>query len=531
MEDFTKKKMNLASLRTCFMALGFLSFFITVFFALRFIVAAKDTQIELHAPVEVSHRVLFISSNTSLYFTYDSQVSGLQKSLYPNGVEYDVLFMDGNSRGSSTFEMFADYFRARFDSLYRYEAVLVGGDVALRFVMEYQDEIFARMPIIFFCIADYNLACRAAENPYMCGFYENDYLKETIDLATKLFPKRKTLIALHDQTFAGSNDGKIFWSLRDKYPGYIFSELDTSLLSQMDLISLLEEIPPDALLFYLTCYTDKDGNTYSMLSRTSTVVRSSRVPIFRNYVGGEDMGILAGVHMDIENQCMMAGDMVVAILQGKEISMMPLVEQTPSRTSFDYTLGKHYGLDFRLLPENTVFYNRPDTFLNHYGKILPIGIMSFVTMLFLIAYLRAGKLIANAYVRELKASTERLEESQELLVYQAEHDEVLDILNRRTITDWIRSSMTERSVYSVVIIDIDDFKMLNENYGHSMADSILQYLVALLKGLVDEGGWKLARFGGDELIMVIPDESIEMESPVVRQLFSIIRAPIPLGDE
>lgn len=513
------------------MVLALLSFLITGFFTLRFIMTAKEERFEHQAPVEVSHRVLFISSNSSLYFTYDSQASGLQKSLYPNGIEYDVLFMDGNSRGNATFDMFADYFKARYNKLYRYEAVLVGGNEALRFVMEYQDEIFARLPIVFFCISDYNLACRAAKNPYMSGFYENDYLNETINLATSLFPKRKTLIALHDQSSAGSNDSKMFWSLRDKYPGYFFSDLDTSLLSQTDLVSLLESLPSDALLFYLSCYTDKSGNVYSMLSRTSTIVRSSNVPIFRNYEGGEDMGILGGVHMDIENQCMMAGDMVVSILQGTEISSMSLVEQTPSRTSFDYTLGKHYGLDFKLLPEDTVFYNQPDTFINHYGKILPIGIMFFVTMLFLVAYLRVGKFIANVYVKELKASTERLVESQELLVYQAEHDEILDVLNRRTITDWIRSSMTENSVYSVVIIDIDDFKMLNENYGHSMADSILQYLVALLKGIVDEGGWKLARFGGDELIIVIPDENIEMECPIVRQLFSTIRAPIPLGDE
>ena len=59
-----------------------------------------DEDIRVEAPAEVSHRVLFLCSYTPLYFTYDSQAAGIEEVLYPNGVEYDVVYMDAKNFGS-----------------------------------------------------------------------------------------------------------------------------------------------------------------------------------------------------------------------------------------------------------------------------------------------------------------------------------------------------------------------------------------------------------------------------------------------
>ena len=73
----------------------------------------------------------------------------------------------------------------------------------------------------------------------------------------------------------------------------------------------------------MTCYSDKNGNIYSMLSRTATIVNYAKVPIFRNYVGGEDMGIVGGVHNDMERQGELVGFLVCQIIKGKGISEIP----------------------------------------------------------------------------------------------------------------------------------------------------------------------------------------------------------------
>lgn len=525
------KRKTLIFLRNFSLWLSILCLLALLIFFLRFIVTGIDKKEVVKRPVEVYHRVLFISSYDPLYFTYDAQVKGLERSLYPNGIEYDVAYMYSNGRGDTSGDEFFNFMKQRLSKVKKYEAILIGDDTALEFAIKYQEELFPKIPVIFFGINDYELALKASLNPMMSGFYENDYLEETMNLAKALFPDRKTFIGLHDQSVAGKVDISTFWTLRDKYKGYSFVDLDASLLSQSDLVFLLAELPKDSILFYMNCYSDKNQNVYSMLSRTGTVVRSATVPIFRNYVGGEGMGVLGGIHMDVEEQCVKVGEMVNEVLTKGSRPEISLVDYTESRTSFDYSLMKDFNLDFSLLPKDTIFYNKPESFISHYGKIFPPIIMLFITLVVLMFYSKCGKMISMTYIAELKKSQKVLLDSQEQLSYQAEYDEILDVLNRRTITAWLRDTMTDKSIYSIIIIDIDDFKMLNENYGHSLADSILQYVVALLKGMVEEGGWKIARFGGDELLLVIPDELLTMDCQIIRQLFAAIRAPIPLGDE
>lgn len=134
-------------------------------------------------------------------------------------------------------------------------------------------------------------------------------------------------------------------------------------------------------------------------------------------------------------------------------------------------------------------------------------------------------------VNELQSSHDSLVETEEMLRYQAEFDETLDIWTRRKITDWLRENLSEKDTFSILIIDIDNFKMLNDSYGHFLADSILQYLTALLKGMAKDEGWNVARFGGDEFLLYIPNEILTKESENLTRVFELLRAPIPLGDE
>ena len=524
------KRETLVKIRSATLFLSISSLIVAAVFLMQFMISSLEKKEEIQTPVEVLHKVLFLHSYTPLYYTYDAQISGLKKSLYPKGIEYDIIFLNSNEYDDADYSLLASYVKQRMASK-KYEAVLLGDDMALSFAMKYQDELFQNTPMVFFGIGDYNLAANAAKNPFMTGFYETDYLDETVNIATKLFPQNKTLVVLRDESTSGKNDVRMFWELKKKYKDYAFIDLDASLLTQTELIYLLESLPSDSMLFYMSCYSDKKGNTYSILSRTSTVVRAADVPIFRNYIGGENMGILGGIHMDMEAQCVMAGNVLAKILNGEKISSFPLVEKTPSRTAFDYSLMKKYGLDFSLLPDDVVLYNKPANFIDQYGKILPSVLMLVITMSLVIIYSKLGKKIAENFIKELQKSKDDLIEREEELRYQAEYDEVLDIYNRRTITDWLRDTMTDKDVYSVMIIDIDDFKMLNDNYGHSLADSILQYLVAMIRGIGEENNWKIARFGGDEFLIVIPNMQLTMDCETVKSLFEIIRSPIPLGDE
>ncbi len=522
-------------LRNVMLAASLLIIVIAIALLTRFVVDSGHSE-PVKPPKEFNHKVLLINSYTPLYYTHQSQKAGLEKSLYSHGIEYDVIYMDAKHYGSKEdIGDFHDFLKARLQNRDDYEAILIGDDNALQFALNYQDELFADMPIIFFGINDRVFAERGVQTHNMTGFYEKEYLTPTFQLAIKLFPERRNLVAIHDNSQPGWSDYLLFRDICKKTPDYTSMEIDTSKLSYEELTEALENLPEDSILFYMTSYIDKYGNVESVNARTNTLVCHAKVPIFRPYEGGVEDGILGGIYMNFESQCEMAGEVLYRVLNGEDIDSISLNLDTPGVSMFNWQVVKEMKLDTSLFPKDTVFYGKPVSAYERYKHIIPIALLLIfaITLLIVSSYMENKE--GQALNEELRRSIKELKSSQELLLYQNEYDEVLDILNRQSITNFIHTEVLSEDKFSIIIIDIDGFKALNENYGHQVADSILQYLVAVLKELAGNEdkncSWKLARYGGDEFLLFIPDIVLTTTHDIIRKLMNGIHSPIPLGDE
>ena len=498
----------------------------------RFIRDEGVTKIKPISAAEISHKVLYIGSYTPQYFTYAPQKEGLEKILYPRGIEFDTFFMD-TKRYSTVRDKddFREFIQSRLAGRDDYEVIIASDDEALQFVMDNQEEMFKNLPVVFLGINDYELAIRAAQNPLITGFYEDTHLEETLEIALKLFPEKKKIAALHDRSAAGISDLLGCEEFVKEHNNLSLIDLDTTQMGHKELVAKLEELEEDTLLFFMTCYTGSNGESYSIVSRTNTVLKHTNVPIFRNYVGADGMGVLGGVYLDFVEQSEEVALAVADIIEGINVSLIPLATQTPRKVMFDYNLVKNYGVDFSLLPSDTVFVNRPESFMERYGKIMPVAILIILSLVMILISVQISVGIMRVSNAELTDSRNKLAESEEFMRYQTEHDEMLDILNRRTAMEYLHNNTTDEQVYSIVIIDLDGFKELNESYGHAVADSVLQYLVALFKDLGRRNNWLLARFGGDEFLLMIPNEKLTENGETTEKILSTIRSPIPLGDE
>lgn len=120
----------------------------------------------------------------------------------------------------------------------------------------------------------------------------------------------------------------------------------------------------------------------------------------------------------------------------------------------------------------------------------------------LLARLRAGTRILELEDRLLTAQKE--------MQYQATHDSLTGLWNRPAwkkllVAEFERAYRSATSV-AVLMIDLDHFKSVNDNYGHHAGDAILNKIGAVLQSLVrayDHAG----RYGGDEFIVIAPELS------------------------
>lgn len=85
---------------------------------------------------------------------------------------------------------------------------------------------------------------------------------------------------------------------------------------------------------------------------------------------------------------------------------------------------------------------------------------------------------------------------------QANHDRLTGLVNRNYLIEYLQTLQAEADLadYWLAIIDIDDFKGINDTYGHNGGDYVLQKLAELLEE--NCGGMKACRWGGEEFILV-----------------------------
>jgi diguanylate cyclase (GGDEF)-like protein len=100
------------------------------------------------------------------------------------------------------------------------------------------------------------------------------------------------------------------------------------------------------------------------------------------------------------------------------------------------------------------------------------------------------------------------------LVYHSTHDPLTDLPNGRLCEDRLRNALAEAAQannrVTVVYIDVDRFKDVNDLYGHKTGDSYLKLLSSRLRSAVRSVD-TLARVGGDEFMIIVPHKQADVD--------------------
>lgn len=118
------------------------------------------------------------------------------------------------------------------------------------------------------------------------------------------------------------------------------------------------------------------------------------------------------------------------------------------------------------------------------------------------------------------------------------YDPLTRLPNRRLLIDRlnhaIAASVRSDNEGSLLFLDLDHFKILNDTLGHDMGDTLLQQVASRLKSCMREGD-TVARFGGDEFVILLenlnkdPEHAVSETEEVARKVLAVLNQPYQLG--
>ncbi|WP_239615152.1 sensor domain-containing diguanylate cyclase [Cohnella mopanensis] len=94
------------------------------------------------------------------------------------------------------------------------------------------------------------------------------------------------------------------------------------------------------------------------------------------------------------------------------------------------------------------------------------------------------------------------------LSLEAQTDPLTGLFNRRTLDRFVKSWMHQEIAFSLMVMDLDNFKQVNDTYGHDKGDEVLRYLASSLPRLLGNNAI-CCRFGGEEFVVLIPNEQFD----------------------
>ncbi|MEM6500893.1 MAG: CHASE2 domain-containing protein [Cyanobacteria bacterium P01_C01_bin.89] len=224
---------------------------------------------------------------------------------------------------------------------------------------------------------------------------------------------------------------------------------------------------------------------------------------------------------------------------GKLINQRPEAVLPPSSAEMFQALDQNLTLQGKPLSQESHFLNRHGRELtvilkrslhsDRAGNSFLVGTLQDIT---------AQKRLEQRLTRratELRRYNEQLQRSHQELHHKATHDPLTNLGNRQYIHHQLREltirSQAEQETFSVLFLDLDGFKAVNDRWGHQAGDDVLVETARRLVDILREGD-VIGRLAGDEFVVVLPKVPYtEVAERVAHKIIGTIAQPFEIAGD
>lgn len=469
---------------------------------------------------ESNSRVLFISSYLYGWDTVQLQIEGINDGL-ESDVVLDYEFMDaGSVYDEESLRLFHDSLKYRLEQVAPYDAVIVGEDAALLFALEYQEELFDGIPIIFEAVADEELASEAAKNPYITGVPAKISMSLNIQLGQAINPKATKVVAILDESIIGEAERKRFYSYDKEFPELKFMEINAAELSTSSLRQAIRNVSKDSILIYMTMTEDGSGREYTKHEATALLAEVAQVPVLHMMEDGIGEGLFGGNVVSMHQSGWMAAQIAMDVIDGADISRMDTPLDSPNIYYVDMNVMDKFNINSSVLPEDATILNFTGSYFERYREVLIPGIILLVAML-------AGILLVCVDNYRRRKLLGQLESARKTIETASQHDFLTGISNRSKFMSDLTFMVEQQVPCTVIMMDIDDFKHINDTMGHKAGDEALQQVAQRMKEMESQILTPY-RYAGDEFILLLRSSQSRLVEKTAYQCRQIFAKPFVL---
>lgn len=359
---------------------------------------------EVREPV-IKDIVLLNSYHPTFKWTNDLTFGVVNQLQAKDNFRVSIEFMDAKRFHSEEhLNAFGEYLAEKYKAI-KVDGIICSDNHAFEFFLKYGQDIWGDVPMTF-CGVNNTDDFQIDTLKYK-GVEESINMKGTLDLITKLQPNLDTLIVISDPTLSGIIFlNQFIQTAQSEFPNLNYRAINAISVEQLG-IELKQFNPANKAIYLLSLYIPRDGISRDMIHEAEFLLSNLDVPVYGNWNFLFGDFIIGGVIMGGYDQGTIAAKRLKEILNGN-VQNISYLAPTPEKIVFDYPRLIKYKLDPKVLPDNTEFINRPESFLEKYKRQLTIGLMVLGFLMTVILILLRIISLKNIAEKKLLKSESRL---------------------------------------------------------------------------------------------------------------------------
>lgn len=518
-------------------------------------------KVDLFAANTVKNILIINSYHPSLSWTEavsDSMIEVFEQ--YPGEFYTYVEHMDWKNHPTlENLEAFHDSVSLKYKNI-KIDMIIATDDAALKFVVINRKELFSNAPIIFTGVDEENAKKIIEDEKKVTGILEEADIENTLGLMKALYPNLENIYTVYDETESGLSMGQAAMKAIKTFDEKI-NVIECKERTIDDITRRIDRLPENSAVLITVYYNDSEKSILGFNANTKHMIDHTRsIPVFVLYEFNMGSGAVGGSLVSGEAIGQEAAKTAINYLRNPQSHSEGFITLESSHSKVvDYKVLNQLGLNPKNIPEGFHFINKPVTIMETYGNLVYTSVGIFILLVIfifsLVYYIKKLTLLQKtlqqkneeqkglydelaaseeelqAQYEELNHTYEELQGTQTKLNYIAYHDPLTNLGNRASFLKYFDTTVKNKNdgYGSIAIIDIDNFKHINDTLGHVFGDKLIHEVGMKIQSLI-KYPFEVFRIGGDEFVLTLPYCNHNETQKITDNILTNFNAPIIIDE-